>query len=42
MIEVVLLDFLKESGLEAPVYSEVPKEPPSSFYTIEKTGKQLG
>lgn len=41
MIEVVLLDFLKESGLEAPVYSEVPKEPPSSFYTIEKTGSSL-
>lgn len=41
MIERTLYDFLKESGLDAPVYTEVPKEPPSSFYLIEKTGSSM-
>ncbi len=41
MIERTLYDFLKESGLDFPVYTEVPKDPPSSFYLIEKTGSSM-
>lgn len=41
MIEKTLYEFLVASGLDAPVYTEIPKEPPSSFYLIEKTGSSM-
>lgn len=41
MIEKTLYKFLVASGLDAPVYTEIPKEPPSSFYLIEKTGSSM-
>lgn len=37
MIEITVYDFLKDNLL-APVYTEIPKNPPSKMVTIEKTG----
>lgn len=37
MIEVTILNYLNEK-LSTPVYMERPKETPSSFYILEKTG----
>lgn len=37
MIEAFLRDFLAEN-LSAPVYIDVPREHPSEYYVIEKTG----
>lgn len=37
MIEITVYDFLKENLL-APVYTEIPNNPPSKMVTIEKTG----
>lgn len=37
MIETILYNFLSEK-LSTPVYTEIPSNPPSSFYLIEKTG----
>lgn len=36
MIEKVLLDYLSDS-LSAPVYMEIPKNPPSQYFILEKT-----
>lgn len=38
MIEQVIKDYLNNCGLEAPTYLEVPKDPPTRYYTVEKTG----
>jgi hypothetical protein len=38
MIEVLLLNYLNNAGLSATVYTEQPKEKPSKFFLIEKTG----
>lgn len=37
MIEKTILDFLNDI-LSVPVYTEIPKDYPSFFYVIEKTG----
>lgn len=37
MIETILYDFLSEK-VSTPVYTEIPTNPPSSFYLVEKTG----
>ncbi|MBQ1293698.1 MAG: hypothetical protein IIY21_06640 [Clostridiales bacterium] len=37
MIEEILYEYLGDS-LSAPVYLEIPKDYPSRFYVIEKTG----
>lgn len=37
MIEVTILNYLNEK-LSTPVYMERPKETPSKFYILEKTG----
>lgn len=37
MIETILYNFLSEK-VSTPVYTEIPTNPPSSFYLIEKTG----
>lgn len=37
MIETILYNFLSEQ-LSTPVFTEIPSNPPSSFYLIEKTG----
>lgn len=37
MIEQILYDFLSER-LSVPVMTEIPSNPPLSFYLIEKTG----
>ena len=36
MIETVVDDFLNDR-LSAPVYTEIPKEPPDNFFAFEKT-----
>ena len=41
MIEKVVYDYLSSSNLSAPVYMEIPKNPPSKFFAIEKTGGSL-
>lgn len=42
MIETVILDYLNSvQDLGAPVYMEVPKDPPAQFYLIDKTGSSL-
>lgn len=38
MIEKIIYDYLSSSNLGAPVYTEIPKNPPSAFFVIEKTG----
>ena len=38
MIEKVLFDYLNTANLSAIVYMEQPKEKPTAFYTLEKTG----
>lgn len=38
MIEKIVFDYLSASNLGAPVYTEIPKNPPSAFFVIEKTG----
>lgn len=37
MIEEILKNYLGDS-LSSPVYAEIPKDYPSNFYVIEKTG----
>lgn len=41
MIETVILDYLNSSDLGATVYMEVPKEPPTAFFILQKTGSTL-
>lgn len=42
MIETVILDYLNSvDDLDAPVYMEVPKDPPTSFFLLDKTGSSL-
>ena len=41
MIEEILISYLNGSDLGAPVYSEIPPNPPSSFFTVEKTGSSM-
>ena len=39
MIEATLIDFLKgKTAAGANVFAEVPKNPPSTYIVIEKTG----
>lgn len=40
MIEEIIRDCLS-AYLSAPVYMEVPKDPPSAFFVIDKTGSAL-
>ena len=40
MIEKTIYDFLSEK-MTAPVYMEIPKNPPSQMIIIEKTGSSL-
>ena len=40
MIEVTVLNYLK-TRTNLPVYLEIPKDAPQSFYKIEKTGSSL-
>lgn len=37
MIETIIKDYLTDN-LSAPVYMEIPKNPPTAFFVIEKTG----
>lgn len=37
MIELTILNYLA-TGLTAPVYMEIPKDPPAEFVVVEKTG----
>lgn len=42
MIELILLNFLNSiENLGAPVYMETPKDPPTAYYLIDKTGSSL-
>lgn len=42
MIEAILYTYLSAQGiLDAPIYTEIPSNPPSKFYTMEKTGSSL-
>ena len=41
MIEKIVFDYLTGFGLSAPVYTEIPKNPPSKFFVIEKTGGSM-
>lgn len=40
MIEDILINALNER-LTAPCYAEVPKDPPSAYYIVEKTGGRI-
>lgn len=40
MIEKTVYDFLK-NNMSAPVYMEIPKDPPAKMIVIEKTGSSL-
>lgn len=40
MIELILYQFLSER-LSLPVYTQIPKTPPQSYYALEKTGGAL-
>lgn len=41
MIEVTILNYLNSQSLSARVYTEIPKEMPSKFFVIEKTGSSM-
>lgn len=41
MIEKIVFDYLTGINLSAPVYMEIPKNPPSNFFVIEKTGGSM-
>lgn len=42
MIEETLYTYLSANGvLDAPIYTEIPQNPPLIFYTMEKTGSSL-
>ena len=41
MIESTILSFLDEAGLDAPVYMEIPEDPPEEFYILENTGQSM-
>lgn len=41
MFESTILNFLYESGLDAPVYMEIPETPPEEFYILENTGQSM-
>lgn len=38
MIETVILNYLNNANLSAKVYMEQPKEKPTAFFILEKTG----
>lgn len=38
MIEEIIINYLISCDLGAPVYAEIPKNPPSAFFIVEKTG----
>ena len=40
MIEKIILDYLNET-LSVPAYMEIPKDAPTRFVVIEKTGSSL-
>lgn len=41
MIESIIINFLSEAGLDAPVYMEIPELPPEEFYILENTGQSM-
>ena len=41
MIEETVKIYLENNGLSAPVWMEKPKNPPSEYYIVEKTGGAL-
>lgn len=41
MIEITILQYLNSQEPSAVVYTEIPKNSPSKFFVIEKTGSSL-
>lgn len=41
MIESTILSFLENAGLDAPLYMEIPEDPPMEFYILENTGQSM-
>lgn len=41
MIESTILSFLDNAGLDAPLYMEIPENPPDEFYILENTGQGM-
>lgn len=41
MIESTILSFLDNAGLDAPLYMEIPENPPDEFYILENTGQSM-
>ena len=41
MIESIILSFLDNAGLDAPLYMEIPENPPEEFYILENTGQSI-
>lgn len=41
MIESTILSFLNNAGLDAPLYMEIPENPPEEFYILENTGQSM-
>ena len=41
MIESTILSFLDNAGLDAPLYMEIPENPPEEFYILENTGQNI-
>lgn len=41
MIESTILSFLASAGLDAPLYMEIPEDPPEEFYILENTGQSM-
>jgi hypothetical protein len=41
MIESTILSFLDNAGLDAPLYMEIPENPPEEFYILENTGQSI-
>ena len=41
MIEKTIFDYLNSIDLQAKAYTEIPKNVPSKFYLIEKTGTSI-
>jgi hypothetical protein len=41
MIEITILQYLNNQEPSARVYTEIPKEMPSKFFVLEKTGSSM-
>ena len=41
MIESTILSFLDNAGIDAPLYMEIPENPPDEFYILENTGQSM-